>query len=179
MEANGSSGENVQMCHLAGKASGWSFWTIWRKMFCGDSLLQIFKEEPWSYLCRRLCQGIWMFWISLDVFFSIFLVLNKDDFQASPRHAAEPWSSSGTAFWGHHPSGRTAHVDFSGVDTLAAWARVSGLPLCYGEILTTRSYKDHDDHAGWTTIAKSCCWWVIFKRNLFVITFTWPDLIDA
>ena len=31
-------------------------------------------------------------------FFSIFLVLNKDDFQASPRHAAEPWSSSGTAF---------------------------------------------------------------------------------
>lgn len=69
MEANGSSGENVQMCHLAGKASGWSFWTIWRTMFCGDSLLQIFKEEPWSYLCWTLCQGIWMFWISLDVFF--------------------------------------------------------------------------------------------------------------
>lgn len=118
----------------------------------------------------------------LDIFgcfFSIFLVLNKDDFQASPRHAAEPWSSSGTAFWGHHPSGRTAHVDFSGVDTLAAWARVSGLSLCYGEILTTRSYKHHDQHACWTTIAKSCCWWVIFKRNLFVITFTWPDLIDA
>ena len=32
------------------------------------------------------------------VFSRYFLVLNKDDFQASPRHAAEPWSSSGTAF---------------------------------------------------------------------------------